>query len=143
MCPRSASETRSWLTPEAVAKAAPANTAEGKGMITGNSLLGRKVEAAKGGKGGTLVDVAIELGNGVIDYAVIRSATPQGAGIGTQPRAVVWKDIRATASADQPLKLTIDQAQLDRAPVFGLVAQQRPQDRKVERATGATTPSKP
>ena len=131
------------LTPEAVAKAPPANTAEGKGTIKGGALLGRQADAAKGGKGGTLVDVVIELGNGVIDYAVIRSATPQGVGIGTQPRAVVWKDIRATAPKDQPLKLTIDQAQLDRAPVFGLVAQQRPQDRKVERATGATTPSKP
>src|SRR6185437_11100856 len=76
------------LTPEAVAKAPPANTAEGKGTIKGGALLGRQANAAKGDKGGTLVDVVIELGNGVIDYAVIRSATPQGVGIGTQPRAV-------------------------------------------------------
>jgi len=131
------------LTPDAVAKAPPANAAEGKGTIKGSSLLGRQADAAKGGKGGTLVDVVMQIGNGVIDYAVIRSETSQGIGIGTQPRAVVWKDIRATASTDQPLTLSIDQAQLDRAPVFGLVAQQRPQDRKVERATGATTPSKP
>jgi len=131
------------LTPDAVAKASPANAAEGKGTIMGSSLLGRQAKAAKGGKGGTLVDVAIQLGNGVIDYAVIRSATPEGVGVGTRPRAVVWKDIRATPSADEPLKLSIDQAQLDRAPVFGLVAQQRPQDRKLDRATGATTPSKP
>ncbi|MGH7036114.1 MAG: hypothetical protein ACREFL_20500 [Stellaceae bacterium] len=130
------------LTPDALAKAAP-SPGKMEGTITGSALLGREAEAAKGGKGGTLVDLVIELGNGIIDYAVIRSATPQGAGIGTQPRAVVWKDIRATASTNQPLKLRIDQAQLDRAPVFGLVAQQRPQDRKVERTTGATTPSKP
>lgn len=133
------------LSSDAIAKAPAATARDHAGLIAvGETLTGRNVQLKNGATGGTITDLAVELDNGAVDFAVIRPASSQPLGVRNLPRSVPWRLVQnPTAAHSQPLTLALDQTQLDQSPAFGAVAQERPEDRQIERQTGATLPPPP
>lgn len=128
------------LDPTALAKAPIAAARdETSSLAVGRDLIGRSVQLAGGKDGGRVTDLVVELGNGAIDFAVIRPPGAQMPGVSSLPRAVPWRLVQnLTAPRAEPVRVALDQAQLDHSPAFGAVAQETPQDRRIERQTGAT-----
>jgi sporulation protein YlmC with PRC-barrel domain len=129
------------LTADDVAKATPFDraTRSSKLIDAGQDLVGRPVTLPNGNKVGTVGDLAIEVQNGHIDYAMIDTNSGIQLGANNAAKAVPWAKIRpVSGDKSQALVVTINQEQLAAAPNFGTSkAQETRGTRDVSKQVGA------